>query len=66
MPIDAQLEHMIEVWFLVLGILRGVEGKFPNDVSGPTAAPETSLGNLPCTLSKSPKRKISIRSTVKV
>jgi hypothetical protein len=42
---------------LVLGILHGVPGEFPDNVSGPTVAPETSSGNSPCTLCKISKTK---------
>ena len=41
--------------FLVLGFLHGVRGEFPDDVSGPTAASETSSVNSPRTPCKSPK-----------
>ena len=44
-------------WFLVLGFLHYVRGEFPDDVSGPTAATETSSGNSPRTPCKNPKTK---------
>jgi hypothetical protein len=34
-----------------------VQDKFPDDVSGPTAAPETSSKNVSCTPCKIPKTK---------
>jgi hypothetical protein len=48
-----------EYWFLVLWILHSVRGEFPDDVSGPAAASETSSGNLPrtpCKISKTKNR----------
>ena len=53
---DFRLSSCNEYWFLVLGILHGVQGKFP-DVLVPTAAPQTSAGNLPCTPCRIPKTK---------
>ena len=47
----------LESWFLVLEILHGVRGKFPDDVSGTTASPETPSENLPRTPWKIPKTK---------
>jgi hypothetical protein len=49
-----------EYCFLVLGLLHGVRRKYPDDVSGPTAALETSSGNLtrtPCINPKTKKKK---------
>jgi hypothetical protein len=42
---------------LVLGILYGVQDKFPDDVSGAAVGPETSPENLFCTPCKIPKTK---------
>ena len=80
--LDFRLSPWNEYWFLVLGILHGVQDKFPDDASevvvrpifngqelgffrsnswplkmGPTAAAETSLGNLSCTPCQIPKIK---------
>jgi hypothetical protein len=52
--------------FLVLGFLYCVQGKFPDDISGPTAAPETSSGIHLSHRAKTIKPKINIHSTVKV
>ena len=43
--------------FLVLGFLYCVQGKFPDDISGPTVVPETSSGNSSLTSCKNPKTK---------
>jgi hypothetical protein len=43
--------------FFVLGILHGVWGEFPDDVSGAAVGPETSSGNLYRTPCKIPKTK---------
>jgi hypothetical protein len=64
------LNKMYEYKFLVLEILHFVQNKFPDDVLGaavgpifnghklgPTAAPETSSGNLSCTTCKISKTK---------
>ena len=45
------------ILILVLRFLHCVRGKFSEDVSRPTAAPETSSGNLPCTQCKNPNTK---------
>ena len=41
----------------VLGILRGLRGKFPDDVSGAAVGSETLSGSLPRTPCKIPKIK---------
>jgi hypothetical protein len=46
-----------EYWVLVLGILYGMRVEFSDDVSGSTAAPETSSENSPRTPCKAPKTK---------
>jgi hypothetical protein len=55
-----QSRRSLIYWFLVLGILHGVQNKFPDDVSGAAVGPETSHS------AKSPKSRSSIVSTVKV
>jgi hypothetical protein len=55
--LDFKLSPWDDYSFLVLRFLHGVRGEFFDDVSGSTAAPETSSKNLPCTPCKIPKTK---------
>jgi hypothetical protein len=55
--LDFRLSPWNEYWFLVLGFLHGVSGKFSVDVSGAAVGPETSPGNSPRTPCKTPKAK---------
>ena len=43
---------LIGFWFS-----HGMQGEFPDDVSGAAVGPETSSGNSPCTLCKNSKTK---------
>jgi hypothetical protein len=55
--LDFRLSPWNEVWFLVLVVLHGVRGKFPDDVLEAAVDLETSSGNLPRTPCKIPKTK---------